>query len=58
MLVPGGMAQYGQQGITLIKAVARAFRWRRILKNGQHRTNDETAAAEKITESYVSRCCG
>jgi hypothetical protein len=39
----------------MIKAVARAFRWREMLENGTHATIAEIAAAEKINESYVSR---
>ena len=49
------MALHGQQDITLIKAVARAFRWRRMLETGRYGTIDEIAAAEKINDSYVSR---
>ena len=55
MLTPGGMTLHGQQDITLIKAVARAFRWRRMLETGRYATIDEIAAAEKINDSYVSR---
>jgi len=55
MLTPGGLALHGQQDITLIKAVARAFRWRRMLEAGRYGTIDEIAAAEKINDSYVSR---
>ena len=40
---------------TLVKALARAFRWRRMLENGRYGTIDEIAAAEKINSSYVSR---
>jgi hypothetical protein len=39
----------------LLKAVARAFRWREMLENGQFATIREIAQAEKINESYVSR---
>ena len=39
----------------MVKAIARAFRWRRILENGTHATIAEIAAAEKINESYVGR---
>ena len=39
----------------MVKAVARAFRWREILENGTHATITEIAAAEKINESYVGR---
>jgi hypothetical protein len=39
----------------LIKAIARAFRWRRLLETGVYATVEELAAAEKINASYVSR---
>lgn len=39
----------------MIKAVVRAFRWRDMLESGAYATIREIAAAEKITESYVSR---
>ena len=35
--------------------MARAFRWRRILKAERYNKIDELAAAEKINSSYVSR---
>jgi hypothetical protein len=39
----------------MVKAVARAFRWREMLENGTHATIAEIAAAEKINETYVGR---
>ena len=39
----------------MVKAIARAFRWRGLLENGTHATIAEIAAAEKINASYVSR---
>jgi hypothetical protein len=39
----------------MVKAIARAFRWRAMLENGKHATIAEIAAAEKINESYVGR---
>jgi hypothetical protein len=39
----------------LVKALARAFRWRRMLEAGDYGTIDELAAAEKINPSYLSR---
>lgn len=39
----------------LVKAIARAFRWREMLEDGTHATIAEIAAAEKINESYVGR---
>ena len=39
----------------LVKALGRAFRWRRLLESGAYATTRELAAAEKINESYVCR---
>jgi hypothetical protein len=39
----------------MIKAIARAHRWRDMLESGTHDTIAEIAAAEKINESYVGR---
>jgi hypothetical protein len=39
----------------MVKAIARAFRWREMLENGTHATIAEIAVAEKINESYVGR---
>ena len=40
---------------TLVKAIARAFRWQKMLDTGQYATIKEIAKAEKINPSYVSR---
>jgi hypothetical protein len=40
---------------TLMKALARAFRWRRMLETGRFSTIAELAVAEKINQSYLSR---
>jgi hypothetical protein len=39
----------------MVKAIARAFRWREMLETGTYATIAEIAAAEKINESYVGR---
>jgi hypothetical protein len=39
----------------MVKAIARAFRWREMLENGSHATIAEIAAAETINASYVGR---
>jgi hypothetical protein len=39
----------------MVKAIARAFRWRKLLENGTHATIAEIASAEKINASYVGR---
>ena len=40
---------------TMIKAIARAFRWQRLLENGTYGGLDEIAKAERIGPSFVSR---
>lgn len=40
---------------TIIKAIARAFRWQKPLENGTYGCLDEIARAEKIGSSFVSR---
>ena len=39
----------------MVKAIARAFRWRDMLENGDLRNDPEIAAAEKVNEFYVGR---
>ncbi len=40
---------------TLLRALARAHRWKRMLESGQARSLNELAEAEKINPSYLSR---
>lgn len=40
---------------TMVKGLARAFRWRKLLESGRYATVEELAASEKINTSYVSR---
>jgi hypothetical protein len=59
MMTPDGgtgwsLPQY-QVDSTLVKALARAFRWRRTLESGRYGTIKELATAERINESYVCR---
>ena len=39
----------------LLKALARGFRWRKLLETGDFATIEEIAKAESINPSYVSR---
>ena len=57
VLMPGGMAPRGASAAdtTLVKALAWAFRWRRMMEPGRFGKINELAAAEKINSSYVSR---
>ena len=40
---------------TLVKALARAHRWNKLLDSGRYGSAAELAAAEEINPSYVSR---
>ena len=40
---------------SMIKILARAYRWQRMLLDGTHSSIDDLSRAEKITASYVSR---
>ena len=40
---------------TLIKALARAHRWKRMLTEGRYATISELAAAEKLDRGYLGR---
>jgi hypothetical protein len=42
-------------GDVLVKALARAFRWRKMLDTGVHGTLDDLARAKGVHASYVSR---
>ncbi len=57
MIAPASPTNRGSSAAdtTLVKALARAFRWRRKMEAGRYGTIDELAAAEKINSSYVSR---
>ena len=39
----------------LVRALARAFRWQRLLDAGTHGTFDDLAKAEGVSQSHVSR---
>ena len=39
----------------LLKALARGFRWRKLLETGYFATIEEIAKAENINPSYISR---
>lgn len=39
----------------LIKAVARAHRWRQMIEGGRYGSSAELAKAEKVNDSYLSR---
>lgn len=59
MVVPEGATRYAPQPARIdnpiMKAIARAHRWRRMLEDGTYGTIAELAAAEKINQSYACR---
>lgn len=59
VLAPDG-AEVGTPAVrhvdnAMVKAIARAFRWREMLESGDYATIREVAEAEQINESYVGR---
>lgn len=48
-------ARGGDELTPAVRALARAFRWRRLIETGAVATVQEIAAAENINPSYVSR---
>ena len=59
MLTPDGARAVTQPAAridnTMIKLIARGYRWHRLLSSGAYTSIDELGAAEKIDGSYVSR---
>ena len=55
MHLPEGAAQLRRTDRTLIKALARAYRWKRLLDAGSFATIEEIAAHERISASYLTR---
>lgn len=55
MQLPEGAAQARKPDNTLIKALARAFRWKRMLETGEYATIAELAEREGIAAPYLTR---
>lgn len=55
MQLPEGAAQLRRTDSTLVKALARAFRWKRLLESGEFATIAELAEREGIATSYMTR---
>ena len=55
MQLPDGAAPPQRVDSTLVKALARAFRWKRMLESGEFATIAELAEREGIAPSYVTR---
>lgn len=55
MQLPEGATQPSRTDNTLVKALARAFRWKRMLETGEFATIGELAEREGIAPSYMTR---
>lgn len=55
MQMPDGAALPRSTDSTLVKALARAFRWKRMLESGEFATIGELAEREGIAPSYMTR---
>ena len=55
MQLPEGAVQPRRTDNTLVKALARAFRWKRMLESGEFATIAELAEREGIAPSYMTR---
>tara|TARA_R110002072_G_scaffold123127_1_gene258318 strand:+ start:523 stop:939 length:417 start_codon:yes stop_codon:yes gene_type:complete len=55
MKLPDGASSARKMDNTLVKALARAFRWKRILESGEFTTIAELADREGIALSYMTR---
>jgi hypothetical protein len=55
MQLPEGATQPRRADSTLVKALARAFRWKRMLESGEFATIAELAEREGIAPSYMTR---
>ena len=55
MQLPEGAAQSRRTDNSLVKALARAFRWKQMLESGEFATIAELAEREGIASSYMTR---
>ena len=53
--LPDGAPVQRRTDNTLVKALARAFRWKRLLESGEFNTINELAEREGIAPSYMTR---
>ncbi|GAB4362512.1 MAG: hypothetical protein Kow0026_26390 [Oricola sp.] len=55
MQLPEGATQSQRTDSALIKALARAFRWKRMIESGEYTTIADLAEREGIAPSYMTR---
>lgn len=55
MQMPDGASGHSKMDNTLVKALARAFRWKRMLESGEFASISELAEKEGISFTYMAR---
>ena len=55
MQMPDGASNQSKMDNTLVKALARAFRWKRMLESGEFTTITELAKYENLALTYLTR---
>jgi hypothetical protein len=55
MQLPDGASSQRKMDNTLVKALARAFRWKRMLESGEYASISEVAHSENIAFTYMAR---
>jgi len=55
MILPPGAREPSKIDNTMVKALARAFRWKRMLKSGEFSTITELAQRERIAAPFLTR---
>lgn len=55
MQLPDGASGHSKMDNTVVKALARAFRWKRMLESGEFATIADLADREGIAPSYMTR---
>lgn len=55
MVLPVGAREPRQTDDTLVKALARAFRWKRMLDTGEYSTISDLAQRERIAAPFLTR---
>lgn len=55
MVLPEGVEQARKPDNTLVKALGRAFRWKRMLESGEFASISELAEREGIAFTYMAR---
>ena len=55
MQLPDSAAQARRKDSTLVKALARAFQWNRMLESGEFTSISDVAQREGITFTYMAR---